>query len=44
LPGKGTFLFKTHEFVEPVSNKALIFYGGLPTYISEIYAMSSRFY
>ena len=33
-PSISVALFKIHVFVEPVSNKALIFYGGLPTKIS----------
>ena len=34
-PGNSTLSLRTQVFVEPVSNKAFINYGGFPTYISE---------
>ena len=36
--------FKIQVLVEPVSNKALMVYGGVPTVISVIYALSYKFY
>ena len=30
-PDNGVFLLRIHALVEPVSNNALIFYGGVPT-------------
>jgi len=35
-PANFVFLLRIHVFVDPVSKSPLIFYGGLPMYMSEI--------